>query len=57
MAKTSAALSVIPGGAGCSAAPTDDLVDAVQNFIEAKIAPLREKILLASRDRTPEVPA
>jgi hypothetical protein len=46
MAKTSAALSFIPGGAGSPAAPTDDLVDAVQNFIDAKIAPLREKILL-----------
>jgi hypothetical protein len=46
MAKTSATLSVIPGGAGSPAAPTDDLVDAIQNFIEAKIAPLREKLLL-----------
>jgi hypothetical protein len=46
MAKTSAALSVIPGGAGSPAAPTDDLVDAVQNYIEVKVAPLREKILL-----------
>jgi hypothetical protein len=46
MAKTSAALSFIPGGAGSPAAPADDLVDAVQNFIEAKITPLREKILL-----------
>jgi hypothetical protein len=45
MAKTSAALSVIPGGAGSPAAPTDDLVDAVQNYIEVKVAPLREKIL------------
>jgi hypothetical protein len=46
MAKTSAALSVFPGGAGFPAAPADDLIDAVQNYIEAKIAPLRERILL-----------
>jgi hypothetical protein len=46
MGKASAALSIIPGGIGSPAASADDLIDAVQNFIEAKIAPLREKILL-----------
>jgi hypothetical protein len=46
MAKTSAALSVIPGSAGSPAAPDADLVDAVQHYIEAKIAPLRERLLV-----------
>jgi hypothetical protein len=46
MAKTSATLSVIPRGPGSPAAPDADLVDAVLNFLEAKLAPLREKLLL-----------
>jgi hypothetical protein len=52
MRKASAALSVIPGGIGSPAAHADDLIDAVQNFIEAKIAPLREKMLLQQRRRS-----
>jgi len=46
MAKTSATVSVIPGGAGSPAAPDADLVDAILNFLEAKLAPLRERLLL-----------
>jgi hypothetical protein len=46
MAKTSAALSVVSDSIGSPAAHADDLIDAVRNFIEAKIAPLREKMLL-----------
>jgi hypothetical protein len=41
---TSAALSVIPGGSPEGSA--DDLVGAVQRYIDAVVAPLREKILV-----------
>jgi hypothetical protein len=46
MGKASAALSVIPGGIGSPAAHADDLIDAVQNFVEARLAPLRERLLV-----------
>jgi hypothetical protein len=42
---TSAQLSVISGG-GSPAGDSDDLVDAILNFIDAKVAPLREKLLV-----------
>jgi hypothetical protein len=41
---TSAALSVIPGGSPEGTA--DDLVGAVQRYVDAVVAPLREKILV-----------
>jgi hypothetical protein len=41
---TSAALSVIPGGSPEDTA--DDLVGAVQRYVDAVVAPLREKILV-----------
>jgi hypothetical protein len=46
MGKTTAALSVIPGGAGSPAAPDADLVDSISGLIEAKLAPLRERLLV-----------
>jgi hypothetical protein len=44
ISSTSAALSVIPGGSPEGTA--DDLVAAVQRYIDAVVAPLREKILV-----------
>jgi hypothetical protein len=41
---TSAALSVIPGGS--PEGPADDLVGAVQRYIDAVVGPLREQILV-----------
>jgi integrin beta 3 len=46
MGKTTAALSVIPGSAGSPAAPDADLVDSISGLIEAKLAPLRERLLI-----------
>jgi hypothetical protein len=46
MGKTTAALSVIPGVAGSPAAPDADLVDSISGLIEAKLAPLRERLLI-----------
>jgi hypothetical protein len=45
MAKNSTALSVVAGGGRPEAAP-DDLVGAVCRYIDAVVAPLREKILV-----------
>jgi hypothetical protein len=41
---TSATLSVIPGGS--PEGPADDLVGAVQRYVDAVVAPLREQILV-----------